>query len=382
MTTIYGGASPSHCHCPPQEPSNPTHASTTMQCGQAVFENDNYRISAGDNNTVAINNKHTGETYQVSGDPHVSVDGNHAFDFWGTTTFQLDDGTKVTLQTTPFYANKDMTLTSKMTVTNGDYGVQVSGIDTNKTGDLKIDEAKGWGRTLDAVVDDGNVLQENPAGKGFLGVDDCGRIHAVDQTYINQTDLQKGGAGALNNQHKDVFGILKGLLSIGFEGRFLHGHGGAGKPHATHAPSTRPAPSKPPAEKSPPFTVQRTNPNQFDPALAGLTRAMEMGGPLYPLNRYNTDMLKAAGGDNQLKNQLVNSYAHSGFIAQASQLTALAASKETESPQAYAQKLAGYAQQYGLTDAQARQQVKTFEGAYNAHIPENNAFGMYRYAHV
>lgn len=205
----------------PTDPSNPTHASTVMTGGQAVFENDNYRITMGDNNTVTINNKHTGESYQAWGDPHMKIDGQQAFDFWGTTTLKLEDGTNVTIETTPWANNPNMTLSSKVTITNGDYGVQVSGIDTNKTGDLKIDEAKGWGRVLDWAVDDGNVLQENPAGKGFVAVDADGIVRKVDQAYINQTDLLKGGADKLQNQFKDAFRVLGGLLSITFVGVFL-----------------------------------------------------------------------------------------------------------------------------------------------------------------
>src|SRR5262245_24761912 len=148
--------------------SNPTNASTRMEGGQAVFENDNYRITMGDNNTVTIFNKNTGETYQAWGDPHMNVDGQHAFDFWGTTTLKLDDGTKVTIETTPWANNPSMTLSSRVTITNGDYGVQVSGIDTNKTGDLRIDEAAGWGKTLDWAVADGNKIRENPNGSGFI----------------------------------------------------------------------------------------------------------------------------------------------------------------------------------------------------------------------
>lgn len=233
---------------PPIEPhcSNPTNASTSMQGGQAVFENDNYRITAGDNNTVTINNKHTGETYQAWGDPHMNVDGEHAFDFWGTTTFKLEDGTKVTIETTPSEDHPGQTLSSKVTITNGDYGAQITGIDTNQTGDLKVHETEDWGRTLDWAVDDGNKIQENPAGEGFLAVDRGGNIRKVDQEYINATDEMKGGAddkgGAngkggvdrLANLFKDAFRQLSSLQSIHCLGQLLNGPGsnnGGGKPH-------------------------------------------------------------------------------------------------------------------------------------------------------
>jgi Domain of Unknown Function (DUF1521) len=112
-----------------------------------------------------------------------------------------------------------MTLASKVTITNGDYGVQISGVDTNTRGDLRIDEAKGWGQLLDAVVDDGNVLHENRHGSGFVAVDDFGCVRRVDQNYINETDLQKGGA--LAERYKDAFRLLSGLLGIRFLGAFI-----------------------------------------------------------------------------------------------------------------------------------------------------------------
>lgn len=202
--------------------SNPTHASTQMVGGRVQFENDSYRITAGDDNSVNIFNKKTGETYQVWGDPHVNVDGQHSFDFWGTTTFQLDDGTKVTINTTPWKNDPSQTLSSKVTITNGDYGVQITGVDTNTQGDLAFEEAAGLGALADWAVADGNVLHENPNGRGFLGMDASGRLRAVDQQYINETDLAKGGA-AMAQRAADAFRQMAGLLAISFVGSFLQG---------------------------------------------------------------------------------------------------------------------------------------------------------------
>ncbi len=207
------------CFPPPDCTSNPTNASTTMVGGKVCFENDNYRITMGDDNRVHIFNKNTGEDYLAWGDPHMQVDGKQAFDFWGTTTLSLDDGTKVTIETTPWANNPSMTLCSKVTITNGDYGVQVSGVDSNKTGDLRFEETRHFGGLLDAVVKDGNVLHENPFGQGFLGFDSCGRLRKVDQQYINQTDLQKGGA--LEKRFAEAFQKMTGLLALTFIGSFL-----------------------------------------------------------------------------------------------------------------------------------------------------------------
>ena len=71
-------------------------------------------------NSVHIFNKNTGENYLTWGDPHLQVDGQQAFDFWGTTTLALEDGTKVTIETTPWVNNSAMTLSSKVIITNAD----------------------------------------------------------------------------------------------------------------------------------------------------------------------------------------------------------------------------------------------------------------------
>lgn len=227
------GTNPS-CGC---APSNPTNASTKMEGGKVCFENDNYRITAGDNNEVTIHNKHTGETYQVWGDPHVNVDGQHAFDFKGTTTFQLDDGTKVTIQTAPYAPNPGTTLASKVTITNGDYGVQISGVDTNKVGDLKFEETQHFGSALDRMVADGTRLHENPAGKGFLGIDGEGRIRPVDQKFIDQAERQRGSD--LQERFQDMLKTMAGLMAITFVGGFLAGLAAAAQ---SSGPEPRPQP--------------------------------------------------------------------------------------------------------------------------------------------
>ena len=232
------------CCCPGGDPvSNPTNASTSMVGGKVRFENDNYRITMGDDNSVHIFNKNTGENYLAWGDPHMQVDGQQAFDFWGTTTLALEDGTKVTIETTPWANNPAMTLSSKVTITNGDYGVQVTGVDSNQVGDLAFEEAKGFGELADAVVEDGNVLHENPFGKGFLGVDDAGSLRPVDQQYINETDLKKGGA--LEQRFAPAFQTMIGLMAVAFVGRFLDalaGNAASSGEREARVPGARPGP--------------------------------------------------------------------------------------------------------------------------------------------
>ncbi len=194
--------------------------STTIDArGNVVFENANYTISVNDRGEVKVFNKETGENYRVWGDPHVNIDGEHAFDFWGQTTFVLDDGTKVTIETTPWRGNENMTISSKVTITDGDYGVHITGVDDNVLGDLSYQEFNGY--VLDAVVRDGNTLYENPVGQGFIVVDEWGNLRQVDQSWINRTDELKGNEFV--QPFANLIRLYAGIAMITFSGAFLSG---------------------------------------------------------------------------------------------------------------------------------------------------------------
>jgi Domain of Unknown Function (DUF1521) len=193
--------------------------------GMVDFENDNYSVKVGDTGEINVTNKQTGEAYKIWGDPHVDVDGKHAFDFKGTTTFDLDDGTKITVDTTPWKGQNGATIASKVTIVDGqsDYAVQIKGVDDNKTGDLTFNEtSKGW--LMDEMVDDGNVLHENPAGSGFVAIDDRGNVQKVDQKWIDKSeaDLNK-----LIDQFAKMINIFSGIMAIRFLGQMLSNMGGS-----------------------------------------------------------------------------------------------------------------------------------------------------------
>jgi len=187
--------------------------------GNVAYDNANYHITVGDTGTISIQNKVTGESYQISGDPHVYVDGQHAFDFWGRTSFVLDDGTKVTIQTTPYHGSATADIASTVTISNGDYGVRIGGVDDNARGDLNFQEFSGLGAMLDLVTADGNTMYENPVGSGFLAVDAFGGVHQVDQNWINATDQLKGNQ--LAQQFVQMFSALGGLMTITLLGSFM-----------------------------------------------------------------------------------------------------------------------------------------------------------------
>lgn len=209
--------------------------------GRVQFENENYRITAGDNDEVIVFNKGTGENYRIWGDPHVEIDGKHAFDFWGQTTFQLDDGTKVTIETTPWdQGGNGATVASVVTITDGDYGVQISGVDSNTHGDLSFQEFAGGGRVLDAAVRDGNVLLENENGSGFIAVDQNGNLQNVDQAFILATDELKNGGPDFLAHFAEIFSFFTGLMAISFNGGLALGSDNAHRDPEPVAPPAAP----------------------------------------------------------------------------------------------------------------------------------------------
>ena len=197
-------------------------APTTQRTGDGKvrFENENYRITAGDDNQVLIQNKDTGEQYRIWGDPHVEIDGKQAFDFWGQTTFVLDDGTKVTIETTPWKeGGNGATIASKVTITDGDYTAEISGVDTNTRGDLEFREFHGVHATVhELATRDGNVLYENANGRGFVAVNDQGDMVGVDQAFINATDEIKQGAVSFAQHYREALHIFRSLVAIVFSG--------------------------------------------------------------------------------------------------------------------------------------------------------------------
>lgn len=119
---------------------------------------------------IKIVNTKTCEETRIWGDPHVDYnkDGKNDFDFWGTTTFKLEDGTKITINTEPWKGNANMFVANNIVVTKGDQSLVIDGLSQNKHGDLKIHQGLN-GRQLDRLVPDGALtLRENPNGVGWL----------------------------------------------------------------------------------------------------------------------------------------------------------------------------------------------------------------------
>ena len=104
-----------------------------------------------------------GHTTDIWGDPHVNVDGKHVGDFYGTTTFELKDGTKITVNTEQSKSNPGVYYASDVVVTRGAQAVTISGVSEQTKGDLAISMG-GNGYALDRANPDGLVLNQAAGG--------------------------------------------------------------------------------------------------------------------------------------------------------------------------------------------------------------------------
>ncbi|MCJ2013116.1 DUF1521 domain-containing protein [Methylobacterium sp. J-076] len=102
---------------------------------------------------------------RVWGDPHVDIgaDNVNDFNFKKALTFQLDDGTKITVDTVP--AGNGETLSSSLTITNGDNAFEVTGLagDADGKNNLKVVQSQN-GVVLDQQKDDGATTIYERAG--------------------------------------------------------------------------------------------------------------------------------------------------------------------------------------------------------------------------
>lgn len=181
-------------------------AKLTGEHGGDIDLGDGYTLQLDERNSeITIRNSNTGEATRIWGDPHVEVDGQHVYDFWGTTTFTLENGTKITIGTEPFGDNPNAYVASSLTITNGDRAIQVDGISQNRLGDLSVSMSNN-GRALDAETRDGFMLQENASGSGWRS--------ELTGEVATQADLDATRPGAL-------YGPNSAMPSLGELGQFF-----------------------------------------------------------------------------------------------------------------------------------------------------------------
>ncbi|AQR72681.1 DUF1521 domain-containing protein [Sphingomonas sp. LM7] len=194
-----------------------TKASWTVQTGgdgkAAIDLGDGYSLKLNEHNSeITITNANTGETTRIWGDPHVEIDGKQAYDFWGTTTFTLDNGTKITINTEQGHGNPNVYFASSVAITKGDQAIEVTGISQQEIGDLQVTMG-GNGRALDRANADGFVLHENDSGAGWRS--------AYTGEVATQADLNATKPGEIFGPGSDAGETLAGLSLL--LGAFLGG---------------------------------------------------------------------------------------------------------------------------------------------------------------
>ncbi len=180
---------------------------------------DGYRLEIDERSSqIMILNEKTGEKTRIWGDPHVEIDGKHAYDFWGTTTFTLENGTKITINTEQWGGNPNAYVASQLVITKGDNAIVVDGVSQNKLGDLSISMSQN-GEYLDAVTRDGYTLHENACGSGWLTEEG----NVATQADLNATAVGgEYGPGSQAHSMGEIGEFLGSFLLFGGFASFLN----------------------------------------------------------------------------------------------------------------------------------------------------------------
>jgi hypothetical protein len=166
---------------------------------------------------ITIINEKTGERTRIWGDPHVEIDGKHAFDFWGTTTFTLENGTKITINTEQWGGNPNAYVASQVVITKGDNAIIVDGVSQNKLGDLQVSMSNN-GELIDAMHRDGYTLHENECGSGWRT--EAGNI-ATQEDLMATAVGREYGPGSEMPSLGELGGFLSSFLFFGTFASFL-----------------------------------------------------------------------------------------------------------------------------------------------------------------
>jgi hypothetical protein len=191
--------------------------------GSVNFENQNYNINVADTGDINVTNKQTNEMYFIQSNLRVNVGGVQAFYFEGTTTFELDDGTKITIDTAPRKAVDYAMLVSTAVAIfdgNSDYGVLIENLDGIRAGEITFEEVTE-DELAELGIGEGNALSENVDGEGFVAIDEHGNIQTVDQKWISNTDEIQVRTRGLYNQFSGMVNFISGVSQISFSGTLL-----------------------------------------------------------------------------------------------------------------------------------------------------------------
>lgn len=156
---------------------------TAIAVGSVMFDlGDGYSLSIDEaQSAVLVANAATGETMLVWGAAQLSLDGADAARFWGTTSVELGNGTRITMETIADATVADLFRLDKLTVTNGARAMVITGVAETSLGDLAIVQSLD-GEAVDAATRDGLTIVTDVTGRWS---DEYG--NAVTQAILDQT---------------------------------------------------------------------------------------------------------------------------------------------------------------------------------------------------
>jgi hypothetical protein len=169
---------------------NPTGAHALWDAEGALFENATYRIRIGADQTVMVANQRSGETYLAFAPALGNDETPPCSVACDSVTLVLEDGAKLTLQTTVTAVDDDgspLSSQRNVTITCHDFGLHVSGL--GSAAGFRCVQTVAYGWLLDGAVADGHVLQEYAQGAGLWGADPQGAWQVMGEDSVNAEEL-------------------------------------------------------------------------------------------------------------------------------------------------------------------------------------------------
>ncbi|MGN6063972.1 MULTISPECIES: DUF1521 domain-containing protein [Brevundimonas] len=208
------------------QPAAPAFSASMPQDGKATVDlGDGYTLEINEANSEFVVRDADGNVTQIWGDPHFNYNGQHIGDFWDTMSLELENGTKITVNTEPFGNNPNATVTSQLVITRGDQAMIIDGVSQNQLGDLNISMSNN-GYAIDAAYRDGLTIREDDAaGSGWTsGITG----DAVSQEDFNLTKIGNAGLPEALQAFSDALrGVLGAWLLTGVLSGLAEALGGA-----------------------------------------------------------------------------------------------------------------------------------------------------------
>lgn len=183
---------------------------TAIAVGSVMFDlSGGYSLSIDElQSAIFVANAATGETMRIWGAAQIALDGADAARFWGTTSVELGNGTKITLETAADAAVADLFRLDKLTVTQGERAMVITGVAETTLGDLAVAQSFD-GEAIDAATRDGLTIVTDLTGRWS---DEYG--NAVTQAVLGQTAPgRRYGPGRRTLSLREVAGTISRFVA-------------------------------------------------------------------------------------------------------------------------------------------------------------------------